>query len=167
MKRAILTLTLLFASGAMLPVAADETPEIRISRFSDKPVPRFESLRNAKVYGRMGPSQDHPIEWEYRRKGLPVLILKESGDWRFVRDPAGDEVWIKQSQLSASRTALVREALTVRAGRAADSDAAATFGEGVVVELGDCDGGACEVSAEGLKGWAPRAALWGADLPGN
>ena len=104
------------------PAKAQETqqpPAIKISHFSGKPVPRFESLKFPAVHGRIGPSLDHPIAWKYEREGLPVLILKESKDWRFVRDPDGDEVWVHARMLSGARTVLIRREteLKRKAGR--------------------------------------------------
>ena len=47
------------------------------------------------------------MRWTYERAGLPVVVIRESKDWRMIRDPVGDEVWINQSQLAARRTAVV------------------------------------------------------------
>jgi len=75
----------------------------RVSQFSGKPVPRFETLRYSEVNGRVGPSLEHPIRWRYEREGLPVLIVKESQDWRRVQDPDGEEVWMHARMLRADR----------------------------------------------------------------
>lgn len=162
MKRAVLALALVMGGPLMLPVAADPLPEVQISRFSKKPVPRFEALRHEKVNGRVGPSEDYKVQWEYVRKGLPVLILKESGDWRYVRDPNGDEVWIKGNQLNARQTALTQGAVVLRAGRAPDSASVANVAAGVLVELQACEENLCQVTVGGYRGWAPREQLWGA-----
>ncbi|MBK8198124.1 MAG: hypothetical protein IPK75_07110 [Acidobacteria bacterium] len=162
MKRAVLALTLLVSSACVLPVAADPLPEVQISRFSDKPVPRFEALRHEKVNGRMGPSEDYKVQWEYTRKGLPVLILKESGAWRYVRDPSGDEVWIKGNQLTDRPTAVTTDAFVLRAGRAGDSASVADIGKGVLVEVQGCEAEMCQITAGAFRGWAPRTRLWGA-----
>ena len=96
------------------------------------------------------------------RRGLPVLILKESGDWRYVRDHAGDEVWIEKTQLSDARKALTRDAFALKAGRAADSREIAMIGKAELVTLGVCERDACQVTAGRYQGWAPRDLLWGA-----
>lgn len=162
MKRAVLALAAL-ACGFAVPLASAEAPgEAQISRFSGKPVPRFETLKHEKVNGRKGPSEDYQVRWEYARKGLPVLIVKESGDWRYVRDPEGDEVWIKRTQLAGQQNALVLGDFVLKAGRAPDSAGVANVAAGALVELGPCEASLCQVSADGFKGWAPRAQLWGA-----
>lgn len=162
MKRAVLALAVLVACPALPPAAADSLPEPQVSRFSGKPVPRFETLRFQKVNGRTGPSTDYKVAWEYALKGLPVLIVKESGDWRYVRDPLGDEVWIEKNQLTGPGHALTRDAFVLKAGRAGDSAAVAEIGANVLVGLGACDETMCQVTAGGFRGWAPREHLWGA-----
>lgn len=162
MKRAVLALALAFALTGLPSASAGSLEEVQISRFSGKEVPRFESLRHEKVNGRIGPGRDYAVRWEYVRRGLPVLILKESGDWRYVRDHAGDEVWIEKTQLSDARKALTRDAFALKAGRAADSREIAMIGKDVLVTLGDCERDACQVTAGRYQGWAPRDLLWGA-----
>ena len=79
-------------SGTFLlcAAAAAEGPQVtRISQFSGKAVPRFETLKFAAVNGRSGPSREQSVVWRYERKGLPLLIIKETRDWRRVRDPSG------------------------------------------------------------------------------
>jgi len=150
---------------------AAEGVEARVSDFSGQPVPRYASLRFDEVNGRAGPSMDYPIRWTYGRAGLPVIIIRESKDWRMIRDPVGDEVWVNTSQLSSRRTAITMEAGVVHRDPRADAGVIARFGAGAVVSLGDCGNLWCRVDAEGRKGWVKRAQLWGADplpaAPGN
>lgn len=163
MKRAPLALALLLALG---PVAAAETgAEPALSRFSGKPVPRFETLRWAEVNGRVGPSVSYPIAWRYNRKGLPMLVVKESGEWRRVRDPAGDEVWVHQRMLVSGPTAMVTETTVLIDAPAGDAAGLAEVGEGVLVEVERCDGGHCRVKAGSFRGWIARTKLWGTAPP--
>lgn len=162
MKRAVLALAVLLAGPSLPFASAEGQEEVQISRFSGKPVPRFETLRHEKVNGRVGPSTQYEIKWEYSRRGLPVLILKESGDWRYVRDPQGDEVWIERTQLAARQNAVAMADFVLKAGRAPDSADVAKIGAGALLELGTCDADQCQVTAGSFRGWAPRRQLWGA-----
>lgn len=149
-------------SDASLPdISADL---VRISAFSGKPVPRFESLKYASVHGRTGPSLQYPIAWRYERRGLPVLIVKESRDWRMVRDPSGDEVWMHQRTLGGNPSVLVYgdEFVELRAQPDAAARVIARIEPGAVANLLGCDGAFCEVSLDRRIGWAPRSQLWGA-----
>ncbi|MEQ1609610.1 MAG: SH3 domain-containing protein [Hyphomonadaceae bacterium] len=150
---------------------APESLEPRMSDFSGKPVPRYASLRHDKVNGRAGPSLDYPIRWTYERAGLPVVIVRESQDWRKIRDPMGDEVWVNKSQLAAERTAITTSAGAVFRDANPRSPHVAQFEAGAVVSLGECAGIWCKVEAEGREGWIRQALLWGIDplttIPGN
>lgn len=159
----------LIGLGAFVPGttahAQAEEPPVRVSRFSGEPVPRFASLRFSAVNGRMGPSLDHRIKWRYERAGLPVLIIKETVDWRQVRDPDGDLVWIAANQLSSRPSALVRgdEMVFLRRKPAASAQPLARLEPGVIVTLGACEKGWCRVESGGRRGWVAANLLWGAD----
>ncbi len=152
------------AGTCLFPTATAQSgePEARISHISGEPVPRFASLRYGEVNGRAGPSEEHPILWQYRRQDLPVLIVKESIDWRRVRDPDGDEVWVHARMLDGTRTGLIRIDTPLRDGPRSDAPVAARLEAGLVVKLGDCLRHWCDVRVEGRRGWAIREAVWGA-----
>lgn len=157
--------TLLLA-GALIcaPLAlAQEAGMTRISQFSGKPVPRFEVLKYNAVNGRKGPSSDHPVEWKYAMKGLPVLIIKESPNWRRVIDPSGAEVWMHARTMEEGHNVLIREDVMLKTSPEPTSEDAAFFGQNVLASLLDCEGTWCLVTAKGQKGWAPKHLLWGAD----
>lgn len=142
---------------------AAEGVEARVSDFSGQPVPRYASLKYDEVNGRAGPSTDYPVRWNYERAGLPVIVVRESKDWRMIRDPVGDEVWINKSQLAGQRTAITTDTGAIYRDPRLDAVRVATFSAGAVVSLGDCGNTWCAVTADGRKGWVRRAHLWGAD----
>lgn len=157
----------LFAVAAIsgLAAAAQTLEPVRVSPFSGEPVPRFVSLRHASVHGRVGPSLESPIAFEYARQGLPVLIVKESGDWRRIRDPAGDEAWIHKSQLSAAAMAIVTGDAELLGAADIASPPVAMIEAGAVLRLGACEQEVCSVRAGNHRGWVARTKLWGAPLP--
>src|SRR3546814_11623503 len=67
-------------------------------------VPYWASLRAEPVNMRVGPSQDYPIEWVYRRKGLPVKVVRVVEGWRLVRDPDGAQGWVVARLLDPQRS---------------------------------------------------------------
>jgi SH3-like domain-containing protein len=142
---------------------AAEGIEPRMSDFSGLPVPRYASLRFDMVNGRAGPSPDYPVRWTYERAGLPVVVIRESKDWRKVRDPMGDEVWINQSQLAEQRMAITTHSGGMHRDPKPEAPLAARFEPGSVVSLGACGTVWCPVNAQGQKGWILRGHLWGAD----
>lgn len=140
-------------------VSADRTP----SGFN---VPRFVSLKFSKVNGRTGPSRDHPIAWQYQRRGLPVLIVAETEMWRKIRDVSGDEAWVRKPALSGSRTVLALHSTSLRSRPDARAREVARTDAQALLRLQNCREGWCEVKSEnGIKGWTRQDALWGAKRP--
>lgn len=138
-------------------VSAAKTP-------SGFPVPRYVSLKVGKVNGRTGPSRQHPIAWQYRRKGLPLVVVAETDMWRKVRDVTGDESWIHKPALSGVRRVLVLEEAALHSKAAEKSRVTALVDRNALLELEECnDQNWCRVkSSQGLKGWTQRYKLWGA-----
>lgn len=146
---------------------AEDGQEPRISPFSGKPVPRFESLRFSEVNGRQGPSVDHPIMWTYERAGLPVLILKESPDWRRVRDPSGAEVWMHARTLSSAATGMARREMTVHQSADEGSNPVAILQTGAIVDVIDEQAGWVHVRNKVFEGWVKAESFWGGALPSD
>lgn len=116
---------------------------------------------------RVGPSQEYKIDWVYRRKGLPVKVVRLREGWRLVQDPDGTQGWIAQSQLTPERSALViGEGLADLREAPTGSSALRWRAEpGVVGTLGDCQDQWCEIDIGGRKGWVASDRLWGAGEP--
>ena len=154
--------TAALAPGSFKAYAA-EGVESRVSDFSGMAVPRYSSLRYDKVNGRAGPSLDYPVTWSYERQGLPVVIVRESQEWRKIRDPQGDEAWVHRRMLAADRTAITTVAGAIRHDADNRSAAVARFNVGAVLKLEACTPAWCRVEAEGRKGFVLKSQLWGAD----
>ncbi|GBD49908.1 SH3 domain-containing protein [Methylopila sp. Yamaguchi] len=154
-------------SGAARAQAAKETEAgVMIGPVSGLPVPRYVSLKSAKVYVRQGPTKDHPVAFVYRRAGEPVEIVAEYDNWRRIRDSEGSEGWVWHSLLSGRRTALVApwskdSALPIRASATADARLSARLEPKVLVEVRRCDGSWCRVEGDGFDGFIPQDRLWG------
>lgn len=127
------------------------------------PLPRFVSMRADMANARRGPSFDQRVDWEFVRRGEPLEVTAEYGQWRRVRDAEGYGGWVHHTLLSGQRTGLVRgdAALPLRAGPDEATAVRAMAEPGVIARLEACRGAWCEIAVGGLSGWLPRAALWG------
>ncbi len=130
-------------------------------------VPYWASLRYDEVRMRVGPSQEYPIEWVYKRKGLPVKVIRVREAWRLVEDHEGTRGWIASSQLTP-----VRGAVIVGEGLAElreEADNASTIRwraqPGVVGQINICEQGWCEIDVSGRTGWVLQNRLWGGGRP--
>ncbi len=138
-------------------VAPSETP----SGFA---VPRYVSLKVGTVNGRTGPSLGHSVAWQYRRRGLPLIVVAETEFWRKVRDIHGDESWIHKPALSGERMVLALEETSLYRRADQGSRIEAVIAAQALLKLESCDGqGWCKFrSQNGHKGWAKAAYFWGA-----
>lgn len=138
---------------------------------SGLPLPRFVSLKSGRVNVRVGPSQDHAVEWVFGKAGLPVEIIAEFGNWRRIRDYEGAEGWVYHSLLSGKRTALIapwssadnvqRPVLPMRRDAADESRPTAMVEHGALVRVEECAGNWCEVRAGKARGHVRQDMLWG------
>ena len=133
----------------------------------DRAVPYWATLRAEHVNMRVGPSEAYPIEWVYRREGLPVKVVRVMQGWRLVEDPDGERGWIVARLLDPDRGAIVvGEGLAeMRAAPEADAPVRWRAEPGVVGELGNCSEGWCAFDVGGRKGWVRSERLWGAGEP--
>ena len=151
----------LIATAWQLATPPAAAQAVKVSQFSGKPVPRFESLRYSKVNGRIGPSGDHQIVCEYERAGLPVLVIKETRDWVQIRDPQGDEVWVHERLLTEPNHVLITRDIILRRKPQTGSIGRAKLQAGVLAELEGCEERWCEVRAGDYRGWVDKPSLWG------
>lgn len=151
-------------AALFLTAAFADTPTLGPD--SNLPVPRYVSLKVEGANGRRGPGLDHRIDWVYQRAGLPLQVTAESGPWRRVADPAGDEVWMHAQNLDARRTAYVMQTATLRRQAREGAQAVAYLQPGVIGALTGCEGQWRRFAVGGRVGWVDASVLWGADCAG-
>jgi SH3-like domain-containing protein len=133
------------------------------------PIPRFVSVRSDEVYLRAGPGMRYPIEWVYKRRDLPVEILREFDVWRLVEDPDGIKGWMHQATLTGRRSFMVTGAdATLRHDPQDTATAVAILKVGVIGHLRSCPANSdwCQVQVGDYRGYLKRSELWGT-LPGE
>jgi SH3-like domain-containing protein len=133
------------------------------------PAPQFVSLASNEVWGRRGPSMQHPIDWTYTQRGLPLKVLGVSGEWRRVRDPEGTETWIHARMLSSAPTFYVRAAsgrgAPLKTRPKAGARTLAFLKEGIVGQIEACEGDWRKVRINHQAGWTKADALWAPQCP--
>ncbi len=126
------------------------------------PLPRFVSLRAAEINLRIGPGVRYPIDWVYRRRGLPVEVIDEFETWRRIRDHEGTTGWVHQSMLDGRRSVMVTgEARLLRRAPEAGAPGVAHLEAGVIARLEGCEGDWCRVTVERFDGWLRRGEVFG------
>jgi SH3-like domain-containing protein len=126
------------------------------------PMPRFVSLRAGEGNARRGPALSHRVDWVFTRRDMPLRVTAESGHWRRVEDAEGAGGWMHFALLSGARTALVLEEMTaMHLQPDPRAPVVAWLEAGVIARVLSCEDNWCRLRADRLRGWAPRAALWG------
>ncbi len=151
------------------PPANRETAGPRLGRYTGLPLPRFAALRSGTVNLRRGPGRRYPIDWVLSRRFLPIEILREFQDWRFVRIPDGTRGWVHRALLIARRSFLVgATTAALRSAPKAGSRVVALLKPGVVGRVVSCRKRSpwCKVRAAGYDGYLNRTTFWGL-LPGE
>jgi SH3-like domain-containing protein len=153
----------LAASFLILLLASLARPAIA----QDREVPYWATLRVDEVNMRVGPSEAYPINWVYRRQGLPVKVVRVRQGWRLVEDPDGERGWIVARLLNPKRGAIViGDGLAeMRAGAGNGAEVLWRVEAGVVGALGNCEDGWCRFEVGKRKGWVRAGRLWGAGTP--
>jgi SH3-like domain-containing protein len=129
-----------------------------------KAPPHFASLRAEKVNLRSGPSEDFPIQWVFKRRGLPVEILASFDIWRKIHAFDGTEGWVNQQMLTGRRSVLITGATrNLHHDPDPASGIVAQLEPGVVAAMSHCNPTWCELKAGGYKGWLKRDGLWGVE----
>lgn len=133
----------------------------------DREVPYWATLRASEINMRVGPSADYKIDWVYRRRGLPVKVVRVMEGWRLIEDPDGTRGWVVSRLLSPDRGAIVigKEIAAMREDASSSSALKWRLEPGVVGILGDCDEGWCEFRVGNRAGWVLQDRLWGSGEP--
>ncbi len=128
----------------------------------DLPLPRFVSLRSNEANLRVGPGTRYPIHWVYQRRGMPLEIIEEYGNWRKIRDMEGTEGWLHHGLLSGKRTAMISG--TERPLRRNPDTTAPIILKAKPMVIGTllrCSLHWCHLEISGYKGWMEKTSLWG------
>ncbi len=142
---------LLLATGGVPAAAQDRTP------------PYWASIASGEAMMRSGPGGTYPGLWLYKRRDLPIRVVKTYPNWRLVEDSEGERGWMLVSLLSDQRTAIVRPG-TPRAIHVEPSTAsrAAFLAEpGVVGRVENCARGWCEIAVGKKRGFIRVGDVWG------
>ena len=160
---ALATLSLFVLAPASGALAVDP-PANAQRKGTGLPLPRFASLRADEANVRSGPGTRYPIEWVFRRKGMPVEIVAEFENYRKIRDWQGASGWVHQSLLTGKRSFIIpAKAASLHKTPARAAEVIAKLEPEVTGEIRSCSGDWCRVrvSSSGVSGWLERTELWG------
>ena len=145
------------AAALLLCLAA--TPAIA----QDKQPPYWASIASGEAMTRAGPARTYPGLWLYKRRDLPVRVVKRYENWRLIEDPDGERGWMLATLLSDRRTAIVKpgDPRPVRTEPNEGARVRYLAEHGVVGRIEKCSGGWCQIRIGRREGHIRIADIWG------
>ena len=129
----------------------------------DKKPPYWASIASGEAMMRTGPAKTYPGIWLYKRRDLPVRVVKRHESWRQIEDPDGTVGWMLGTMLSDRRTALVKdgEPRPIFAQASDDSKLRYRAEPGVVGRIEKCRNGWCRFTVGKREGYIRVSDIWG------
>jgi len=122
----------------------------------------FLSLKNNKVYVRVGPSKEYPIKFIYKKKYLPLEVLDKSETWRKIKDFENNSGWIHISQLAKKKSAInTNDNSLLYKKPTIFSKPIAKLEIGRLVLIKKCKEEWCKITSGDFSGWIFKDSLWG------
>ena len=129
----------------------------------DKQPPYWASIASGEAMTRTGPGKTYPGVWLYKRRDLPVRVVKRYEHWRMIQDPDGAQGWMLATLLSERRTALVKKGDPRPVAVEPRDNAKVRYlaEPGVVGRIEKCHDGWCHVAMGKREGYMRTQDLWG------
>ena len=129
----------------------------------DKTPPYWASIASGEAMMRTGPGRNYPGTWLYKRRDLPIRVLKIYPNWRLIEDPDGTKGWMLVTLLSDRRTAVVKpgEPRSIHAEASETSPLKYRAEPGVVGQIEKCGGGWCRFKVGNRQGHIRTSDIWG------
>ena len=145
-----------FAIAALLVLAAPAAAQ-------EKQPPYWASIASGEAMMRTGPGKNYPGIWLYKRRDLPIRVVKTYPNWRLIEDPDGTRGWMLVTLLSDRRTAIVRpgEARPIHERPDPSSRVAYLAEHGVVGRIDRCGNGWCRIKIGTRQGHVRVGDIWG------
>ena len=129
----------------------------------DKKPPYWASIASGEAMMRTGPGRNYPGTWLYKRRDLPVRVVKTYPNWRLIEDPDGTRGWMLVTLLSDQRTAIVKpgEPRAIHMEANEGSRVRYRAEPGVVGRIDKCDGSWCRIQIGKRQGFIAETEIWG------
>ena len=145
-----------FAGMTMMLMAAPTAAQ-------DKTPPYWASIASGEAMMRTGPGRNYPGTWLYKRRDLPIRVLKLYPNWRLIEDPDGTRGWMLVTLLSDRRTAIVKKGAPrpIHAEASETSRLRYRVEAGVVGRIEKCRNGWCHMQVGSREGYIRTSDIWG------
>ncbi len=132
----------------------------------EKQPPYWASIASGEAMMRAGPGKNYPGIWLYKRRDLPIRVVKIYPNWRMIEDPSGARGWMLVSLLSDQRTAIVKsgDPRRIHVEPSEGSRVRYLAEARVVGRIEQCREGWCRIAAGKREGFIRTSDIWGVAL---
>ena len=129
----------------------------------EKQPPYWASIASGEAMTRTGPGKNYPGIWLYKRRDLPVRVVKKYEHWRLIQDPDGAQGWMLVTLLSDRRTGIVKagDPRPIRTDRSDGAKVRYMVEAGVVGRISKCSSGWCRIEIGKKEGFIRTSDIWG------
>ena len=129
----------------------------------DKQPPYWASIASGEAMMRTGPGRNYPGTWLYKRRDLPIRVVKTYPNWRMVEDPEGTRGWMLVSLLSDRRTAIIDKGEPREIHVKPDANSAVRYRAepGVIGRIEHCRSDWCHIAIGKREGYIKTSDIWG------
>ena len=129
----------------------------------DKTPPYWASIASGEAMMRTGPGKNYPGVWLYKRRDLPIRVVKIYPNWRLIEDPDGTRGWMLVTLLSDRRTAIVKtgQPRPIHLEPSEASKVRYRAEPGVVGRIEKCRDGWCHIAIGKRDGYIRMSDIWG------
>jgi SH3-like domain-containing protein len=129
----------------------------------DKKPPYWASIASGEAMMRTGPGKNYPGIWLYKRRDLPIRVVKTYPNWRMIEDPDGTRGWMLVTLLSDQRTAIVKQGRprALHVEPSSSSPVRYRAEAGVVGRIEKCGGRWCLMKIGQREGFIQVSDIWG------
>jgi SH3-like domain-containing protein len=138
-------------------------PALAADHGSGLPIPRFVTLKSDETNARTGPGTRYPIQWVYRKAGMPVEVIEEYDLWRKIRDADGGAGWVHKTMILGTRNVMItgKPPRVLRIDADLKTKPLLKVEPQVIARLVECQKDWCRIQVSGRKGWIEKKYLWG------
>jgi SH3-like domain-containing protein len=129
----------------------------------DRQPPYWASIASGEAMMRTGPGRNYPGVWLYKRRDLPIRVIKTYPNWRLIEDPDGTRGWMLVSLLSDRRTAIIKPGGPRPIHERPDPSSRIAYlaEHGVVGRIEQCANGWCRIRIGTREGNIQVSNIWG------
>ena len=111
----------------------------------------FKSIKSDNANMRVGPASTFEILWNFKKRGLPIKILKKFDHWYQVETPDGSIGWMWRNLIHKKKTIIFLKNEKIYKSKNEESRVIANVDKNSILKIYYCKNQWCKVGSEKYK----------------